>query len=286
MNFQRHPSSLHQGGYGANLTSVQLVSVADDHNPKCRNAMEDAHVFIDGFGKNPKQSYFGVYDGHGGRAIVEYLEKYLHQNFEKEILDTNAKTYKEIINAFETSFLLTDIQTAKANLAVSGSTAIVNFIQVDDATGTKHLHTANCGDARSVLSRNGVAIRLSHDHKASDIVEKNRIEKSGGFILRNRVLGVLAVSRSFGDHSLKQFVVSTPYVKSMELTEDDEFLILACDGVWDVMSDQEVVDFVKVYSDSNGGNTNEKFDLIARALVDEALKRGSTDNITAYVVKL
>jgi protein phosphatase PTC1 len=282
---QRHPSAQHQGGYGSNLTSVQLVSAADDHNPKCRNAMEDAHVFIDGFANNPKQSYFAVYDGHGGRNIVEFIEKYLHQNFEKELIDTNAKTYHEITNAFETSFLLTDIQTAKANLAVSGSTAIVNYIQVD-TNGKRHLHTANCGDARSVLSRNGVAIRLSHDHKASDVVEKNRIEKSGGFVLRNRVLGVLAVSRSFGDHSLKQFVVSTPYVNSMALTEEDDFLVLACDGVWDVMSDQEVVDFVKVYAENPNGSTEEKFNLIARALVDEALKRGSTDNITAIVVKL
>ena len=120
----------------------------------------------------------------------------------------------------------------------------------------------------------------------SDVVEKKRIENSGGFILRNRVLGVLAVSRSFGDHSLKQFVVSTPFVNSMALTEEDDFLILACDGVWDVMSDQEVVDFVKVYAENQNGSTEEKFDVIARALVDEALKRGSTDNITAIVVKL
>ena len=243
-------------------------------------------MFIDGFAGHMAQAYFGVYDGHGGRNIVEFVEKYLHQNLEKELVDTAAATYQSVANAFETSFLLTDIQTAKANLMVSGSTATVNFLQVDAATGRRHLHTANCGDARSVLSRNGVAMRLSRDHKASDPGEKSRVEQSGGFVLRNRVLGVLAVSRSFGDHSLKQFVVSTPYVQSMELGDKDDFLVLACDGVWDVMSDQEVVDFVKVYAGHKDGLSREKFDVIARALVDEALRRGSTDNVTAIVVQL
>ena len=84
------------GGYGIDLTVVKLVSAADDHNPRCRNAMEDAHVFIDDFAKDSSSSttnaFFGVYDGHGGRKIVEFVEKYLHLNLEKEIVETKAET--------------------------------------------------------------------------------------------------------------------------------------------------------------------------------------------------
>ena len=137
-------------------------------------------MFIDGFAGHMAQAYFGVYDGHGGRNIVEFVEKYLHQNLEKELVDTAAATYQSVANAFETSFLLTDIQTAKANLMVSGSTATVNFLQVDAATGRRHLHTANCGDAgRPVAQRR--RMRLSRDHKASDR-RKVRVEQSGGFV--------------------------------------------------------------------------------------------------------
>ena len=279
-----HPSSAHQGGYGSTLTSVKRVSAADDHNPRCRNAMEDAHVFIDEFakecGNGTSSAFFGVYDGHGGRKIVEFVEKFLHLNLQKELVETNAETLEDVENAIQTAFLLTDIQTAKANLQVSGSTATTVLLRKQHTTGTRYLHAANCGDARAVLARKGgVAYRLSYDHKANDAPEKSRIEQAGGFVIRGRVLGILAVARSFGDHSLKQFVVPTPFVQSVELREgEDDFLVLACDGVWDVMEDQEVVDFVKNYAGD--------FDLAARALVDEALRRGSTDNITALVVEL
>jgi serine/threonine protein phosphatase PrpC len=246
--------------------------------------MEDAHVFIDEFakecGNGTSSAFFGVYDGHGGRKIVEFVEKYLHLNLQKELVETNAETLEDVENAIQTAFLLTDIQTAKANLQVSGSTATTVLLRKQHTTGARYLHAANCGDARAVLARKGgVAYRLSYDHKANDAPEKSRIEQAGGFVIRGRVLGILAVARSFGDHSLKQFVVPTPFVQSVELREgEDDFLVLACDGVWDVMEDQEVVDFVKNYAGD--------FDLAARALVDEALRRGSTDNITALVVEL
>jgi serine/threonine protein phosphatase PrpC len=254
--------------------------------------MEDAHVFIDGFAETEgsagtPSAFFGVYDGHGGRSIVEFVEKYFHVNLEKELVDTKASTDEEVENAIKTAFLLTDIQSSKANLQVSGSTAATVLLRCDPATGKKRVHAANCGDARAVLSRkDGNAFRLSYDHKASDEPEKARIEGAGGFVLRGRVLGILAVARSFGDHSLKQFVVPTPFIQTVELVPDeDEYLILACDGVWDVMEDQEVVDFVRAEVAKSAGDA-ASFDNIARALVDEALKRGSTDNITAMVCRL
>ena len=93
------------------------------------------------------------------------------------------------------------------------------------------LYVANAGDARGVLCRKGRALRLTYDHKGTDKQEAKRIMDSGGFVMSGRVNGVLAVTRSLGDSSMKEFVVGAPYTTETELTDDDEMLILACDGV-------------------------------------------------------
>lgn len=93
------------------------------------------------------------------------------------------------------------------------------------------LYSANAGDARGVLCRGGKAVRLTYDHKGSDKQEAKRITDAGGFVMSGRVNGVLAVTRSLGDTSMKEFVVGAPYTTETELCEEDEFLILACDGV-------------------------------------------------------
>ena len=186
------------------------------------------------------------------------------------------------------AFLLTDIQTHKANLHVSGSTAACCVLTPRNReTGRRQLHTANCGDARVVLARGGkTAMRLTHDHKATTIEEKKRIEADGGFVLRGRVLGILAVSRSFGDHALKPYVPALPYTKSIEISDEDTFIIIACDGVWDVMSDQEAVDFVANLLASTASDVPRFQKQAAHALVQEALRRRTTDNITAQIVLL
>jgi protein phosphatase PTC1 len=104
-------------------------------------------------------------------------------------------------------------------------------ITIPPSTARRVLYTANAGDARAVLCRGGKAIRLSYDHKGSDKREAKRIMDAGGFVMSGRVNGVLAVTRSLGDSSMKEFVVGSPYTTETELSDDDEFLILACDGV-------------------------------------------------------
>jgi protein phosphatase PTC1 len=96
------------------------------------------------------------------------------------------------------------------------------------------LYSANAGDARGVLCRAGKAIRLTYDHKGSDKQEAKRITDAGGFVMSGRVNGVLAVTRALGDSSMKEFVVGAPYTTETELCDEDEFLILACDGVRDL----------------------------------------------------
>jgi len=102
---------------------------------------------------------------------------------------------------------------------------------VDGKRLRRVLYAANAGDARAVLCRGGEALRLTYDHKGSDAQESKRIMDAGGFVMNNRVNGVLAVTRSLGDSAMKDFVVGAPYTTETELCAYDEFVIIACDGV-------------------------------------------------------
>ncbi|GAB1743737.1 hypothetical protein NU219Hw_g659t1 [Hortaea werneckii] len=145
------------------------------------------------------------------------------------------------------------------------------------ASRQRVLYTANVGDARIVLCRNGKALRLSYDHKGSDENEGKRIAGAGGLILNNRVNGVLAVTRALGDAYMKDLVTGHPYTTETVIQPDiDEFLILACDGLWDVCSDQEAVDLVRNIHDPQQAS---------KVLVDHALGRFSTDNLSCMVVR-
>ncbi|KAI0527738.1 phosphatase 2C-like domain-containing protein [Xylaria bambusicola] len=145
------------------------------------------------------------------------------------------------------------------------------------ATRQRVLYTANVGDARIILCRAGKALRLSYDHKGSDENEGKRIANAGGLILNNRVNGVLAVTRALGDSYMKDLVTGHPYTTETVIQPElDEFIIIACDGLWDVCSDQEAVDLIR-----------DKPDPVAasKLLVDHALARFSTDNLSCMIIR-
>ncbi|KAK3379715.1 phosphatase 2C-like domain-containing protein [Lasiosphaeria ovina] len=146
------------------------------------------------------------------------------------------------------------------------------------ATRQRVLYTANVGDARIILCRSGKALRLSYDHKGSDENEGRRIANAGGLILNNRVNGVLAVTRALGDTYMKELVTGHPYTTETVIQPElDEFIIIACDGLWDVCSDQEAVDLVRNIQEPAAA---------AKLLVDHALARFSTDNLSCMIVRL
>ncbi|GAB1320326.1 mgpp2cl-1, protein phosphatase 2C-like protein 1 [Madurella fahalii] len=146
------------------------------------------------------------------------------------------------------------------------------------ATRQRVLYTANVGDARIILCRRGEALRLSYDHKGSDENEGKRIANAGGLILNNRVNGVLAVTRALGDTYMKDLVTGHPYTTETVIQPDlDEFIIIACDGLWDVCSDQDAVDLVRNIQDPVAA---------AKLLVDHALSRFSTDNLSCMIIRL
>ncbi|KAI1620151.1 protein phosphatase [Exophiala viscosa] len=166
--------------------------------------------------------------------------------------------------------------TPRSNSTTEAAAAAIQEAK-QKATRQRVLYTANVGDARIVLCRNGKALRLSYDHKGMDENEGKRISKAGGLILNNRVNGVLAVTRALGDSYLKDLVTGHPYTTETVIQPDqDEFLILACDGLWDVCSDQEAVDLIRHVQDPQQAS---------KMLVEHALARFSTDNLSVMVVR-
>jgi protein phosphatase 1L len=147
------------------------------------------------------------------------------------------------------------------------------------------MYIANVGDSRAVLCRGKKSIGLSSDHKPDREDEQERIESFGGSVVNSentgwiaRVNGHLAISRSVGDIRLKdppQGVTAEPEISELDITPEDQFIILASDGLWDVMTNQESVDLVRKCQDKNKA---------AELLVDKALKLGSADNVTALIV--
>ena len=261
--------------------AVRSVSIASEMNPTMRQTMEDAMVIEDTFAGSSGQGLFAVLDGHGGRGVVEFVQQHLARAVARELRSNDeASTEKRIRRAFM------NVDMESRHIETSGTTAAVCFLRCDASSSadvsTRTLCAANVGDARAVLCQDGKAVRVTKDHKATDADEKRRIERLGGFVLRGRVCGLLAVGRAFGDHALKQFVPAHPYYSETKLgnRERHPFFIVACDGVWDVMSDQDAVDIVlQAKSASQRAQA-------AQMLVDEAMERNSTDNITAMVVFL
>ncbi|KAK9842137.1 hypothetical protein WJX84_006806 [Apatococcus fuscideae] len=158
--------------------------------------------------------------------------------------------------------------------------------------GSRHLYVANCGDSRAVLCRGGYACALTDDHKAAREDETARVEAAGGQILfwnGVRVMGVLAVSRAIGDHCLRPYVIADPEVTIIARRAEDELLLLASDGLWDVLSNQEAISLAKRClrrARQRGASRQSAARIAATVLTRAAVDRGSRDNVTVVVVDL
>jgi serine/threonine protein phosphatase PrpC len=248
-----------------------MWSISSEMNPVRRSTMEDVHVVLPaGSWDNGDMTYLAIYDGHGGRDMVDFLQQALHHNVAIELKDETVPVATRI----ERALLVTDIQAHKFGIRASGSTVAMCLVHHE----TQTLYTANVGDARVVVaSQEGTtAVRLSQDHRADDPVEVNRIDQAGGFCLKGRVVGVLAVARSLGDFGFKRYVVAKPHTsihKAMAPSLD--FIILACDGLWDVLTDQQAVDLIH--------RSQRPKDQVAEELTEYAIQKGTTDNVTVIV---
>eukprot|EP00796_Vickermania_ingenoplastis_P013267 gene13267-9110_t len=208
-----------------------------------RRAMEDDHSLV----LLPNGGFFGVYDGHGGDTTAKFCAAHLHEF----VFGTEAYKSNDIRKGLHDGFVELDKHMFRTNSNNrTGCAAVVLYIH--DGV----LYCANAGDSRCVMCRNGESFPLSTDHKPVNASEQHRIERAGGYVWNRRVNGILALSRAIGDFSFKansvvpweqQAVTSAPEVRSTPLnTEEDTFAVLACDGIWDVMSSEQVIQFVKM----------------------------------------
>ncbi|KAG6417418.1 hypothetical protein SASPL_119576 [Salvia splendens] len=254
--FKQHSGGSSTGGSGKGSGSRSHVKFGFSlEKGKANHPMEDFHV-----------AKFEQSQGHElGLFEFNQFDECYQEDFWRDPLRSIAKAYERTDEA---------ILSHNPDLGRGGSTA-VTAILIDG----RHLWVANVGDSRGVLSRRGQAIQMTVDHEPN--TERGSIENRGGFVSNMpgdvaRVDGQLAVSRAFGDKNLKTHLRSDPDITNAEIDAETDFLILASDGIWKVISNQEAVDIVKKIKDPQKA---------AKQLVNEALHRESKDDISCIVVR-
>lgn len=280
----------------------------------------------------------GVCDGHGGAECAQFLSDELPAKV-SQLLKQQSQRSLLCADALFQAFLAVDKEYLASCSNNAGSTACV--LLWDGGEGNETCHVANTGDTRAVLCRSGRAIDLTIDKKACDPDEVARIARAGGFVSGGRVQGSLAVSRAIGDSDIKKgrgrFAVKGPdgsrlqgvttaLIADPEVTsfrplrtgiaggEEDHFILIATDGLWDVMTSQQAVDALlrraaqtcsatTAASSSSSSSTsaqpvaNANANVLARAteqelqrladwLASEAVAQGSQDNVTVRIVVL
>lgn len=256
-----------------------------------RPSNEDRHVIIVNHdGHDPSihsHDLFCVFDGHGGNQVSTLLSNIVPKIF------MNKKLIYPLDNKKDNKYRITnlcskiqDILTTKyANQSKEcGSTCltIIKYKQND----TNVLDIINVGDSRAIVCHGTKAIQLTEDHKPLQPKELRRITKSGGQVYCDGIewrIDNLSLSRAFGD-SLSKFTQPVPDFYKYIITKNDKFMVLACDGLWDVMDNQTVTNFILYHCyDASGNRINEKNN-IACKLADYAISQGSSDNVTVIIV--
>ena len=200
-----------------------------------------------------------------GKEVAKYVEKHFCEELKKNINFTQRELEKALKETFMKMDDLLRTEEGQKELrqlkndskdegfgyqanSFAGCTANVALIY-----NKKELYVANAGDSRSILSSKGNLFEMSIDHKPDNELEKKRIIEAGGFVTEGRVNANLNLSRALGDLEYKQnpkkkpdeqLIIAMPDVKKKELTKDDEFLLMGCDGIWEMLPGQELLDFI------------------------------------------
>ncbi|XP_048015754.1 integrin-linked kinase-associated serine/threonine phosphatase 2C isoform X2 [Megalobrama amblycephala] len=249
-------------------------------------------------------AYFAVFDGHGGARASQFAADNLHHTLVSKFPKGDVENLEKLVRkCLLDTFRQTDEDFLKKASSQKpawkdGSTATC-MLAVDDV-----LYVANLGDSRAVLcrleqakdsgKRKCVTLALSKEHNPTIYEERMRIQRAGGTVRDGRVLGVLEVSRSIGDGQYKRCgVISTPDLRRCQLSRNDKFVLLACDGLFKVFSADEAVQFVldvleneKVEQKEGQSEEAGRFEAACQRLATEAVRRGSADNVTVILVSI
>jgi len=267
-----------------------------------RPSMEDAHKAIveepdetidDSYeGQNDNTSFFGVYDGHGGEKAAKFVSHHLHK-----LILSHSKFSTDPVLAIKEGFLEVErlyLQKSVKDQLGDGTTATIAILV------NSMMYVAHVGDSDAVLARGHKSILLTQPHNLkANVEERDRVKQSGGVIIHGRLghpflnpeFASLGVSRAIGDSIFKDpaftdgkpsGLIAEPEIEKISLIPEDQFVILACDGVWDVFKHHDAVAFVHKALLENGNDPQKA----AIELVHSALSRGSTDNITALIILL
>ncbi|KAJ0399604.1 hypothetical protein P43SY_008923 [Pythium insidiosum] len=217
--------------------------------------------------------FYGVFDGHGGAtcsailALLFPLYLLLSTDFQTNLIAAAKRACLAINDEI--------LRREAADLCEGGSTGLSVMIR------NRVVYCCNTGDCRAILVSRGEVKPLTTDHKAGNELEKQRIEDAGGMVLYvrgiARVNGRLAVSRAFGDSELQEYVIANPEISCHELTQDDEYIVLGSDGLWDVLTNEAVATCIR-------NNPWLSIEDLSKALMNRAIELGSSDNITVIVI--
>lgn len=269
------------------VTNNDHFYVASSSMQGWRVTMEDAHTILLEAPADKSCAFFGVFDGHGGSSVANFASRHLHHKIltQKAYIDGDVKT------AIEQGYLSLDAlmkQDPKLREAMAGSTAVVILIK------GSNLYCGNAGDSRAIAFIKDEAIALSTDHKPTLPEERARIVNAGFHVEFNRVNGNLAVSRALGDFMFKnnprippaeQAVTSFPDVRHIRINPDWQFILLACDGIWDVMTTQEVGVFINSRIDEGIRPEDIVEDLLDACISPDGQMGGiGSDNMTVILI--
>lgn len=256
-----------------------------------RDSNEDQHASIININNKNKRlhpiNYVGVFDGHGGKLVSKYLKENLPKyilkktpiNIYQEKSPVVSKFFGKLYDKVQSKLMKEHPIAAKR----CGSTALCG-IHYLDKNNNPMLWMVNVGDSRAILlNHKGITIPLTIDHKPNSTAERTRIEKLGGKIKFDGAdwrIKDLSLSRAFGDIDTAPYVTHKPEVFRVRLNKKDKFVIFACDGLWDVVTNSNATKFVNNLRQQNyTGN-------IAKKLAEYAIKQGSYDNVTVSILFL
>jgi len=269
-----------QKTYIPTLTCKTLVDSGECGLQGVRPTMEDQVVLIDDvnekfplLSKHLNRSYYAVYDGHSGDKASLMTKQKLHVN----ICNHPEFNGGDIFAAVREGLIKTDREICDCILE-DGTTVVLVLIVGED------LYVANLGDSEAILGRHlsdssYEPVVLSSKHKPTDEAERERLTNAGAMVVGGRIFRTLAVSRALGDAQYKRYVINDPYLSKLTLKDTDEFLIIACDGLWDVVDYQKAVDIASEHF-AQGKSSQE----VSKILANHALNSSSMDNISVVVV--
>lgn len=249
-----------------------------------RESNEDRHniiLNINGEDNNTNPiNLFGIYDGHGG----SWVSKYLEANIPNFYMD------KKFIPPFHEEFHIKvfkfiQLQLLKNDLGYSnGSTCLLNIMY--KYKNEIFMNVVNLGDSRmTIINTNGISKSVTKDHKPDDTIEERRLKKMGGEIYKDSEgvvrIGDLSLSRAFGDGDNGPYISQKPDVFLKKITPQTKYIVMACDGLWDIVESENLGKVIDKIIKKNPRVTN-----LAAELAKYALDEGSGDNVSVIVIEV